>query len=285
MIKYIKNLMIISLLLFYNIAFSQDSLKIMNRESVQSLYIEIYHDFTLIGTATGFVIKSKTQYYLVTNLHVLAGIEITDTKNKPDSLHRPNRIEIYYFSDRVGKYIKKSEPILDKSGKHLWRDNISTEGDIIDVVELPLHDTSNVKIYPIYYNIKTEDYYTNLAPTDILFVVGFPLSLQLSSLGFPLWESGTIASEPDANNLCIWVDAPGYPGMSGSPVYYIAHNVYNSYKKAFLTGHFFVGVYSGYRSASTRDKNDTSKIIQSYPNIYGLVWKASYLREVWNKLP
>jgi len=41
-------------------------------ESVQSLYIEIYRDNIRLGSATGFVICSKTKNYLVTNYHVVA---------------------------------------------------------------------------------------------------------------------------------------------------------------------------------------------------------------------
>ena len=35
--------------------------KFVQPESVQSLYIEVFKDSTLLGSATGFVIKSKTR--------------------------------------------------------------------------------------------------------------------------------------------------------------------------------------------------------------------------------
>jgi hypothetical protein len=46
----------------------------------------------------------------------------------------------------------------------------------------------------------------------------FPLGEHASS---PIWKSGLIASEPDPAGARPWflIDAPGTPGMSGSPVY------------------------------------------------------------------
>ncbi len=275
------NILFIFILIF-NISRSQIPI---SDESIQSLYIEVYHNANSLGNATGFIIQSKTRYYLVTNFHVLSGGESIDGENKPDSSHTPNRIDIHYFSKStiLGKYVIKSEPLY-KNKQSLWRGNVTYANDKwnkVDVVELPLNDTIGVYIKPIDYHTSINDFDT-LYPSDQLFVVGFPFSLQLTSKGLPIWESGTIASEPDANDLNMWFNAAAFPGMSGSPVYYIAKNEYNSYKKAYLRGSFFIGVFSGYESWNI--KNEKGQIIQSY-GLYGVIWKADYLRMLWDKLP
>jgi hypothetical protein len=57
------------LLLLPLLSFSQ----ITRMESIQSLIVVAYYNNTPLGTATGFIIKSNTQNYLVTNWHVVTG--------------------------------------------------------------------------------------------------------------------------------------------------------------------------------------------------------------------
>jgi hypothetical protein len=58
-----KIILSIALLLIARISFEQTITRI---ETVQSLFIEIYKDNLKLGSATGFIIRSRTRNYLVT---------------------------------------------------------------------------------------------------------------------------------------------------------------------------------------------------------------------------
>ena len=140
------------LLLFSLLPINMFAQTITRLESVQSLYIEVYKDNIKIGSATGFITKSKTQYYLVTNYHVVTNKKAANNK-WIDSTKQvsPNKVVIFHNAKKLGDYIIKTEPLLDRSGKPLWyQDTIKSE--IVDVIELPLKNTADIQIYPVNYS-------------------------------------------------------------------------------------------------------------------------------------
>jgi hypothetical protein len=140
-------------------------------------------------------------------------------------------------------------------------------GQMVDVIELPLKDTADIAIY----NVDYKNIYDSIivTPTDRVFILGFPLGLSSNPL-FPIWKSGIIATEPNIdqeNKPIIWVDDASYPGMSGSPVYYISQNLRYKYKKvqAVLTfggfeSSYFMGVFSH----------------MEMHGVYGALWESTY---------
>lgn len=105
-------------------SFSQLITKI---ESLQSLYIETYRDTTFLTSATGFIIKSKTQNYLVTNYHVVTNKnpvngQWLDTSKKM----LPNKILVVQNGKKLGQYIKKWEQLLDKNGERYGTETVLT---------------------------------------------------------------------------------------------------------------------------------------------------------------
>ncbi|WP_298554597.1 serine protease [uncultured Algibacter sp.] len=243
-------------------------------ESVQSLYFETYKGNIKLGSATGFVIKSKTKNYLVTNYHVLTNKnpkngEWLDSK-KPFS---PDNIKIMHNANILGNYVVCSEKLFDKTGKKLWHEN-KIGKEMVDVVELPLTDTIRAKIYPVNYKTSSYDNVV-ITVTERIFILGFPLGIK-SAPFFPIWKSGLIASEPatdQENKPIIWVDAITYPGMSGSPVYFKTDDVVK-----FKNGRH--GMVQG----------DTAKFMGVFShshkfNVYGALWKASFLEKIFDDLP
>ena len=81
-------------------------------ESVQSLYIELFKDNNFLGSATGFVIRSKTQNYLITNWHVVTN-KNPSTKNWIDSKLpvSPNKVAIIHNAKELGKYTVRTEQL------------------------------------------------------------------------------------------------------------------------------------------------------------------------------
>ena len=247
--------------------------QLIQKETVQSLYIELYRDSTPLGSGTGFIIKSKTKNYLVTNYHVL-------TNKNPDTGQwldpkipiAPNRVAIVQNASKLGDHVIKWEKLLDKNGNPLWHET-KINKEMVDVVELPLHDTTGIAIYPVAYNNIVPDSFA-IAPTDRVFIIGFPLGLK-SAPFFPIWKSGLIASEPEIdqeNKPVVWIDVASFPGMSGSPTYIILNETTTkSGDRIMFVGHqtFFMGVFS-----------------HGHPNqVYGALWKASFLKDIFDKLP
>ncbi len=243
-------------------------------ESVQSLYIETYFNEQLLGKATGFIIKSKTQNYLITNWHVVTNKNPVSTKwINPKRQISPNSIRILHNSKTLGNYTVKKEILLANDGKKKFKE-FKIGNEMVDVVAIPLKDTlTNIKIFPVNYN-QTPDSLI-VMPTDRVFVLGFPRGFK-SAPALPIWKSGLIASEPDIDQEgkpIIWIDIFGYKGMSGSPVYLITDKFkYKNGNSENLIGGtrtIFMGVFS-------HTKFDIST---------GALWKSTYLKTLFNSLP
>ncbi len=264
---------LICFIVAYNICNGQDRV-ITRIESVQSLYVETYFNDTPLSSATGFVIKSKSKNYLITNWHVATNKDPkTKTWIDPKISISPNKIKIVHNSDILGNYTIKTENLIDKKGKELF-EQFEIGNEMVDVVAIPLTDTvGNIKLYPVDYS-QTYDSLI-ISPTDRVFVLGFPLGLHSAPV-MPIWKSGLIASEPDIDQEgkpIIWIDIFGYGGMSGSPVYYITDKLsYKNGSSATLLGGsqtFFMGVFS-------HGRFDIST---------GALWKSTYLKSIFDFLP
>ena len=91
----------------------------------------------------------------------------------------------------------------------------------------------------------------------------------------PICKSGLIASEPDIdqeNKPIIWLDIASFPGMSGSPVYFISDKL--TFKNGGTmnmiggTETFFMGVFSHGQDINV-----------------GALWKGNYLKKIFQTLP
>ena len=61
----------------------------INPYSLASYYVELYYGDDKIGNATCFFTKRQSQLYLVTNLHVVTGVD-TDTRAYSHFLRKPS---------------------------------------------------------------------------------------------------------------------------------------------------------------------------------------------------
>src|SRR3990170_5099897 len=270
--KNLNSLLVVFVFIMSNCVLGQYK-TITRIESVQSLYIEVFKDSIPLVSATGFVIHSKTQNYLITNWHVVT-CKNPITKNwlYPNIHFSPNRIAIMHNAKQLGNYTVKFEDLIDRKANILYRE-YAIGKEIIDVVAIPLTDTlGDIKLYPVDFSKETDSLL--LEPTDRLFVLGFPKGIH-SSPFMPIWKSGLIASEPDIdqeNKPIIWLDIASFDGMSGSPVYLITDKLtYKNGSSINLIGgtqSFFMGVFS-----HSQDIN------------VGALWKNNYLKNIFNFLP
>ncbi len=226
-------IIVLIVLTFSNRTFSQTITRI---ESVQSIYLEVFKDTTFLGAATGFVIKSNSQNYLITNWHVVSNKNpVTKTWLYPNIQVSPNRIAIMQNAKKLGNYKVRFENLLDIKSNINYKE-FSIGQEMIDVVAIPLKDTlGDITLYPVNFSKETDSLL--LQPTDRLFVLGFPKGIR-SEPFLPIWKSGLIASEPDINQEekpIVWLDIASFGGMSGSPVYLITDKL--TYKNGNVEHH------------------------------------------------
>lgn len=238
-------------------------------QSLRSIFISLQVNGVDLATGTGFILKAKSCYVLVTNRHNVTGEDNNTGFALSTSLQVPDSIVISHNSKAgIGTWVNRKENLY-ASGKPLWYEH-PTLKDKADFVALPLTQLDDVAFYPYDLNQKNN---MVIKPTDVVSVVGFPFGLTVGGrLG--IWATGFISSEPevDYQDLPIFlIDCRTRKGQSGSPV--IAHRnpgapYYNGNNVKMVTGGSvtdFLGIYSG-------RVNEQSDL--------GMVWKASAIREL-----
>lgn len=249
------------------------SQKIIDPISTESLKLETYLNNSPIATATGFVVLSKNKHYLITNWHVVSGVDLYQNNKIIDPQGRvPNTLRIWHNGTELGSWKQVAEPLFINGNKRWYE--ISFGNQIADVVALPLSNVPNdIKLYPFNIDLDKTDMIPTVAmPTSI---VGFPNGESAAGL-FPIWKTGHIASDPDTDykNLPMFlIDATTRSGMSGSPVilrltggYATRSGGYSMAQAGAST--LFLGIYAGHMVV----------------NEVGIVWKPIVLRNLLERI-
>ena len=246
-------------------------------ESLQSLRVSAYKiegkDTVGIIRGTGFVIKSKTSYYLITNEHIVTNKQRSTGKWVVDKApYTPNHIFIEHRSAANPEKTIGTWEVLVASGKRKYVQFSLMDDRIMDVVAIPLKDTSSSKtqINPLVFDPYLEG--AIALPANVVTIIGYPHGKSFD-YGLPVWKSGMVASEPNTDQFgepVIWVDMLGYKGMSGSPVYLITDQLVKPDEIATAGQRFviFLGIL-----CETEETLQLSKII-----------KASYLKGIFAQL-
>ncbi|ADW67241.1 S1 family peptidase [Granulicella tundricola] len=249
--------------------------------STHSLLLRTYCRGRHLGIATGFVVLKNNVHYLVTNQHVVSGLNIwNDQPSHSDGLVPDSISILHHVRGHLGRWTAIKERLRSEDDRPLWIEH--PVGKQIDIAFLRLtsfYDESLLCIatYPLDLAIRNTQ--IPLFPTSPVSIVGFPFGNgQLD--GLPIWKSGSIASDPDIDyegHPQILVDCIGRQGMSGSPVYARRIGGFTDVNGSFsisvggaMTTDRFVGIYAG-----SIDK--ASEI--------GRVWKASAVLETYSTLP
>ncbi|QKL71482.1 hypothetical protein HI806_09410 [Ralstonia solanacearum] len=203
-----------------------------------------------LASATAFTVNCNGTWYLVTNWHVVTGLNADTEQCLDKQLAVPNILSVnFHAKGPVGQWLRLDVPILAANGKKVWKEH--PLGRTIDVVAipLPLDITSRVSLYPLELELATVDMLTVAAmPVS---VIGYPLGLTAGE-SWPIWKTGHIASDPDIDfepgRPAFLVDATTRRGMSGSPVV-LRQTVYLTSNGTQVLAHNittkFMGIYSG----------------------------------------
>jgi len=267
-------------------------------ETLAVTKLDLYFNNTYVTSGTAFVYRFAKKYGLITNWHVLTGVNPNTNKNIDPHGARPNRIEFYLnvFTELYGQFeIKQFTAELLPDEQPIWFQTlhgsppidlalieldtiIERFGEIEDRIGhlqggqmlVSLDEEKNPKFaYHAYPRIGAE-----------VFILGFPKGIGQGS--FPIWKRGSIATEPlygigtRQGAPVILVDALTRDGMSGSPVLYFgSEDIVGDYGPGSrdMSMPHIVGVYAG-RDGVTKDENDMN---------LGRVWKIEVLDSLFSE--
>jgi hypothetical protein len=68
------------------------------------LKVELFNKGNKISSATGFVIEKNANYYLITNLHVVTGIDFYSKAIIDPQLRTPDEVGIWHNTIRFGQW-------------------------------------------------------------------------------------------------------------------------------------------------------------------------------------
>lgn len=229
-----------------------------NPLSYTTTCLKIYRDDNFLSFATGFCLRFGKAYGLVTNFHVLSGINPATGMLLSPSGAVPNRVEFHvaveteWYEDGVKHqelfFKPLSVPLEDAEGAPVWFDD-RTKRPLNDYAILRLEphlpELSNPGVTlrsilggrvttkkgaapPSQENPKLRhDQVQHFYPPvgERVFVLGYPQGMTSTGV-FPIWKGATIASEPLADvafgdvdySNVFYIDATTKSGMSGSPV-------------------------------------------------------------------
>jgi hypothetical protein len=282
-----------------------------NPLSYTTTNIRVFRESYELSTATGFVIKFGQIYGLVTNWHVVSGINPATGKCLSSTGALPTRIECHVtlsrkLSDRGEElYFKPLTIDLFDNGNPIWLDeNNSNEQNDYAVISLrrfvPELGTKAVSLRSILGGrvVVRPGKATNPVHIDNVrsaypsigaevFVLGYPKGIASGGV-FPIWKRGSVASEPqdtveldgvDYKNV-FYIDALTKAGMSGAPVVCLPRRGDHFYTEdggritIEKTEPYLVGVYAG-REGITQEEYELS---------VGRVWKIGAIERLLMKL-
>lgn len=201
----------------------------MNLLSLTTTYIETFFfradngQSQLRSYATGFFVREPNRLFLVTNWHVLTGLDPATPASA--TLSPPNYMKLSLLSKKR-RLVELTMPLYDESMNPLWREHKQRYEVDIAVYPLPLSLAQYFQMLDIRTMADNADI-EEVVAKDV-FLLGYPFSKRdmESSFGndtpyyLPVWKRGTIASEPSLRlgERVILIDALSRPGMSGAPV-------------------------------------------------------------------
>ncbi|MDB5002863.1 MAG: hypothetical protein JWQ34_1088 [Mucilaginibacter sp.] len=186
--------------------------------SFQNLSLELLNNYANIGSATGFIIEKNNVDYLITNLHVVTGLDYFSHAIIDPQQQIPNNIAIWHNAQTLGHWSKSIETLYDRNKNKRWIE-CEVAGKTVDIIALPLQNLpKGAKLYPVH--LKGFNDSITVMPGFSASIIGSPYG-QSSDGKLAIWKTGHIASDLDidANGLPLFlIDATTRPGMSGSMV-------------------------------------------------------------------
>lgn len=201
-----------------------------------------------VGTGTGFLYRQLGELFLITNWHVVTGRQ----PGNPERLlsgypSSPSSFSLYMSpTSQPNNFLPSENYNLYFQGEPIWLETslMDSQSKCVDLVAIPMRFDA-LEDPPVITPIN------QFAPNgkDTLYmgrdlvVVGYPFGISTSN-PFPIWKRGHVASETGfvVDGLPrFYIDSPGRPGMSGSPVFMLSKGKLISERTADLLENFDKG--------------------------------------------
>jgi Trypsin-like peptidase domain len=235
------------------------------------------------GLATGFFYKRDDTLYLITNWHVVTGIDPTTMMPVEDG-PLPETLVFYYKQSVVkGKPTPGAAAIanfpkqlnLYEAGYAAWYEHSTRQN--VDVVALKLSQSDLGEFANIPVNEVDQSPELEVAAGMDCFVLGYPEGM-IGPGRTPIWKRGSIASEPKYN----WREKPGFlidtatrKGMSGAPVVARHSGILKVGSGPGLSGGDIIGTVTKFAGIYSGRIGDDLMGVQ-----LGMVWSVDVLDDI-----
>lgn len=192
-------------------------------DSLAALRVMAFDEKGLIAPASGFIVMHDERYFLITNFHVVSGLDLFSGQmingRVPKYIKIPIRTNILSdnenifidaypeLSDQIKKISDKGFGILPLAQRveiyggdpkmPLWYEH-PVGGRGYDVIAIPITPGSDWNIELLKYF--TLDYFVedaDMLPGGAVSILGYPVGISVRAT--PIWKAGYVASEP-------WID-------------------------------------------------------------------------------
>ncbi|ELC6280472.1 TPA: trypsin-like peptidase domain-containing protein [Enterobacter hormaechei] len=243
-----------------------------------------------VSIGTGFFYKNnkgdKSVIFLATNYHVITGIGPSERGVKT-VLGDEIAIQL---RDKAGSTYEVIIPLFIYGYQNWLEHPTDDEADIV-LIPLPAKLLENADFSYVSVEATLKDIL--LSPSSPVVMIGYPHGYRDTVNNLPIWKTGNLASEPEYDfdgKKVIVVDISAYPGMSGSPAFFVSHNGYATKKgEIFMGGGMaihFLGVYASMQMLNSDlyleqvTNHSAYKVTHSESLQLGHVWKAALLEQI-----
>jgi hypothetical protein len=174
--------------------------------------------------ATGFFVRAADTVLLVTNWHVVSGLDPSNPSASKLGIV-PHYMKVSVRSVD-GMLTELSLPLYSRSMEPLWDEH--PDGAEVDVIVYSLPTTMEKYFHLVDIVGAADRNPIDASIAKDVFILGYPFARPQLREGFgdraayhlPIWKRGSIASEPAVrfNDRVILIDALSRAGMSGAPV-------------------------------------------------------------------
>lgn len=226
--------------------------------------------------------------YLVTSLHVLTG--------SPPGVAEGgaiNEIVFQFHLDREepARVRPVRAPLYTRDGRRAWLQSEATPVADIAVLPIPPDLCEGLTLYCIDESwARAGDSGPGILAS--VHTVGFPYGCHDRRNALPLWQTGTLVSEPGVDfdgEPCLRLETPPYPGTAGAPVLSVAEHRPRGAASGLaqpVRVHRLLGVFAtpmmdsgnGYPEAWCDAGSATA--VAREAGMHGTIWRASVIDEV-----
>lgn len=199
--------------------------------SASTSYLEAFV-MTLAGNhlarsqATGFFTRVGTEVYLLTNWHVVSGLNPAAPQEQANGKPPPHYLKVTVQTP-ARELFAMTLPLYDRSMQPLWFEHPERNQVDLAMIQIPPPAASKFSFLDVA-ELQKNSSVEEVVGKDA-FVVGYPFNKEELRESFgnsapyylPTWKRGSIASEPAVRlgGKVILIDTQSRPGMSGSPVF------------------------------------------------------------------